>query len=119
MAAGPDAVERTDTTTTTSDGRFARPGSPSTAGGMATKSGKATAAMVPGIAGLVLAVLFWPLGIVVSIAGLVISVMARSEVRRTGASNAGMATAGLVCSIVGVALSVLFLAVFGAVLAGS
>src|SRR5215218_3858591 len=80
-------------------------------------SGKATASMIVGIIGLVMAILFWPLGIIISIVGLVLGVMAKGDIRR-GATNSGAATAGIVCSSIGIALSLLFLAVFGAILAG-
>jgi len=83
-------------------------------------SGKATASLVLGILGLVMAVLFWPLGLVLSAVGLIVSLMARGEIRRNGgASNAGLATAGMVCSIIGLVLSLLILALVGAVIASN
>ena len=82
-----------------------------------TTSGKATASMIVGIIGLVMAILFWPLGIIISIVGLVLGMMAKGDIRR-GATNGGAATAGIVCSSIGIVLSLLFLAVFGAIIAG-
>ena len=72
-----------------------------------TTSGKATASMVVGIVGVVLAILFWPLGIIVSIVALVLGLMAKGDVRR-GATNRGMATAGVVLGIIGIVVAVLW-----------
>ena len=83
-----------------------------------TKSGKATAAMVVGIVGLVLTLLVGVFAIPVCIVGMVLGFMGRADAKR-GATNGGMATAGLVCSIIGIALAIVFAAIIGAVLAGN
>lgn len=62
-------------------------------------NGMAIAAMVCGIASLVLCWLSF-VGLATGIVGLVLSVMARKKV----AGSNGMVTAGLVCSIIGIVL---------------
>lgn len=80
--------------------------------GMSTDNGKATAALICGILGLVLTVLFWPLGALLDIAAIVLGVMAKKEITRSGGMQrgAGKAKAGLICGIVGLVLLVLILA---------
>ena len=65
-------------------------GSPRPAG----NNGKATAALVCGLVGLII-----PL---VGIVGIVLGVIARGEIKRTGQAGDGMAIAGIVCGILGV-----------------
>ena len=57
--------------------------------------------MICGIAGLVFDFIFFPIGVILSIVGIVASGMAMS--RNKGGSN-GMAIAGLICGIIGLLL---------------
>ena len=68
-------------------------------------NGMAIAALVCGIVGLVFSLLgpFAWVGIIVSIVGLILAVMAKKQI--PPGQPTGMATAGLVCSIVALALS--------------
>jgi hypothetical protein len=74
-------------------------------------SGRATAALILGILGLPLVVLFWPVGLVLAILAIVLGAIARSDARRTGATNTGQAKAGLILGIVDVGLFVVVLVV--------
>lgn len=79
--------------------------------GMTTDNGKATAAMICGILGIVLTVLFWPVGVVLDIVAIVLGVLASREIKRSGGMQrgAGKAKAGLICGVVGLVLLVLLL----------
>ena len=76
-------------------------------------SGKAIAAMVLGIVGIV-GLCFYGLGLVAAILAVVFGFLARSEVKRSQGAlgGAGMAMAGLVTGFVGIGLFVLGLVVF-------
>lgn len=84
--------------------------------GMTTDNGKSTGALVCGILGLVLTVLFWPIGIILDIVAIILGVLAGKEIKRSGGMQrgAGKAKAGLICGIVGIVLTVLLLAFFAA-----
>ena len=73
-------------------------GSPRPAG----NNGKATLALVCGLVGLII-----PL---VGIVGIVLGVIARGEIKRTGQAGDGMAIAGIVCGILGLIGGVAFFA---------
>jgi hypothetical protein len=83
-----------------------------------TSSGKATAALVVGIIGILLTLLFWPVGIILDIVAIVLGTMGRADARR-GATNGGLATAGMVLGIIGIALLVVLFAVGAAIVASN
>ena len=68
-----------------------------------TNSTLAIIALVVGILSIVFAVVYVWIGLVLGIAGIIISAKARKQ------SQTKMATAGFVCSIIGLALSAVFL----------
>ena len=70
--------------------------------------GLAIAAMVCGIAGLVLA-WFNGTGLIPSVVGLILAIMSGNRSQAVGLKRSGMATAGLVCSIISLALSAIVL----------
>ena len=69
-----------------------------------TNNGKAIASLVLGILSIVLAFLYWWVGLIGGIVGIVLGVQARKE------NPSSLATAGFVCSIIGVVLCCLMLA---------
>ncbi len=73
--------------------------------GRSAASGKTIAALVLGIVGTIVAFFFWPIGLIVSIPGLVLGEMER----RSGAG--GMAAAAVILSIIGIVVSLIGLAV--------
>lgn len=78
--------------------------------------GLAIAALVVGIGSIVMLCIFFPLSIPTGIAGIVLGVLARKQVKAGTAGGAGMALAGLICGVVGLALGVLFVAGIAALL---
>ena len=67
-------------------------------------NGLAIAGLVLGIISIVFAFLYFWVGLIVGIIGIILSVKGRESEKKS------MATAGLVCSIVGTALSGVFIA---------
>jgi uncharacterized protein DUF4190 len=74
-------------------------------------SGRATAALILGILGLPLVVLFWPVGLILAILAVVFGAIARTDARRTGPTNLGQAKAGLILGIVDIGLFVVVLVI--------
>src|SRR4051812_21368124 len=105
MAAQPDAPERTTTTASPLD-RHASPVSdhPTTAG--KTRHGRATAALIVSIVGIVFAILVAFIGVILGIIGTVLAATARSDIRRRGMAGDGQAKAALICGIVAIVLAV-------------
>jgi uncharacterized membrane protein len=64
------------------------------------QNGMAIAGMVLGICAVVFVFIFWILGIIMAIVGLVLSIMARKQ------NPSSMATAGLVLNIVALAITI-------------
>ena len=72
-----------------------------------TRDGRAVAALVISIVAIPMAVLFGPLAVIPAIVSLVVSLVARGDIRRTGRAGGAQATAALVCSIIALAFVVL------------
>lgn len=68
-------------------------------------NGKAVAAMVCGIVGLVVA------GFILGVIAIVLGAVARGEINRTGQDGSGMATAGIVLGVIDVVLGIILLSV--------
>ena len=76
-------------------------------------SGFAIAGMICGIVSLI------PMGllsIAVAIVAIVLSAIAKSDIRNNNKNGAGFATAGMVCGIIAIALWVLLIVVIGGAL---
>ena len=108
MAAQPEAPERQATASPLD--RHAPPVADRTAAG-AVKDGRATASMILGILAIPLMILFWPIGLVLAVVGIVLGVISRNNIRRNGLAGGGQATAGIACSVVALVLFVAVLAV--------
>jgi hypothetical protein len=78
-----------------------------------TRDGRAVAALVISIVAIPMAVLFGPLALVPAIVSLVLGLVARHDIRRTGRAGEGQATAAVVCSIIAMA----FIVIVGAIMA--
>jgi amino acid transporter len=76
-----------------------------------------TAALVLGIIGVVLAVLFFPLGILLGVVAAVLGYLGRKKAARREATNRGQATAGLVLGLVAILVGGIIAAVLGNFLA--
>ena len=102
MAAQPDAPER-QTTASPLD-RHASPVADRPAGGGKTRHGRATAALIISILGIVT---FWfpILGLILGIVGTVLAVTARSDIARRGMAGAGQAKAALICGVLAIVAS--------------
>lgn len=87
--------------------------------GAPPKNGMGTAALVVGIIGLVLSVLFFPLGILLGIVAAVLGFLGRKKAARREATNGGQATAGMVLGLVAVLVGGLIAAVFGSLIASN
>ncbi len=68
----------------------------------------AVGSLVLGIVGIVFSFIFQPIGLICSIVGLILSIVARKK------EPSGMATAGLVCSIIGLVLNLILVIACGA-----
>lgn len=64
-----------------------------------------------------LAIVGFVLSFLVSIAGLICSIIARKQCRETGEKGMGLATAGMIISIVGMALTFLYIIIVSIVTA--
>jgi hypothetical protein len=106
MAATPEAPERTSETTASPIDSHSAPVADSRG-----HSGKATAALVLGIVGLPLAILFWPVGLVLGILAIVFGAIARGDARKAGATNTGQAMAGIILGSVDIVLVIALIAV--------
>ena len=85
--------------------------------GAPPKNGMGTAALVLGIIGVVLAVLFFPLGILLGLVAAVLGYLGRKKAARREATNRGQATAGLVLGLVAILVGGIIAAVLGNFLA--
>ena len=83
-----------------------------------TRDGRAVAALVISIVAIPMAVLFGPLAFIPAVVSLVLSLVARGDIQRTGRAGGGQATAAMVCSIIALACIVLMFIV-GAIMAAS
>ena len=103
MAAQPDAPAR-DTTASPLD-RHASPVSDRPAAAGKTRHGRATAALIVSILGILLTII--PLiGLILGIVGTVLAATARNDIRRRGMVGDGQAKAALICGIIAITLSV-------------
>lgn len=68
--------------------------------------------MILGIHSLILLWLTWPVGLIMAIAGLVLSIIGKKQ-----PEGKGMAIAGMVCSIVTIALWFIIILIVGIILA--
>ena len=84
----------------------ASPVSDRPAGAGKTRHGRATAALIVSILGIVFALFFAVLGLVLSIVGTVLAATARADIARRGMVGGGQAKAALICGIVGIVLNV-------------
>jgi hypothetical protein len=114
MAATPEAPERSTETTASPIDSHAAP-----VADRRGHSGRATAAMVLGIVGLPLAVLFWPASLVLAILAIVLGSLARSDARRDGATNTGQAKAGIILGIVDLVAIVAWIALVATVISNN
>lgn len=64
----------------------------------------AVASLVLGICSIVFDFIWWPLGLILGIVGVILGAMAKKQTPENG-----MATGGLVCSIIGVVLGIVTL----------
>ena len=87
------------------------------ANGAPPKNGMGTAALVVGIIAVILAVLFFPLGILLGVVAAVLGFLGRKKAARREATNRGQATAGLVLGLVAVLVGGIIAAVLGNFLA--
>ncbi len=71
---------------------------PSPAPSAPQNNGMAIAGMVLGICSVIFVFIFWIIGIILAVVGLILSIMARKQ------TPSGMATAGLVLNIVALAI---------------
>jgi Domain of unknown function (DUF4190) len=107
MAAQPEAPLREEPTTASPLDEHAAPVSDRPAGAGKTRHGRATAALIVSI----LAILFWPIGLILGIVGTVLAATARSDIRRRGMVGDGQAKAALICGIIAIVLPIVLIAV--------
>lgn len=114
MAAQPEAPE---TTTTASPlDRHASPVSDRPSTGGKTRHGRATAALIVSILGILFAAFIALIGLILSIIGTVLAATARSDIERRGMVGGGQAKAALICGIIGIVLNIASMAVAAAIL---
>ena len=101
MAAAP-----TQETTASPLDSHASPVADRPAGAGKTRHGRATAALIISILGIVFALFFALVGLILSIIGTVMAATARSDIRRRGMIGAGQAKAALICGVLGIVLNV-------------
>ena len=107
MAAQPEAPARTtDDTTASPLDRHAPPVADRPAAEGKTRHGRATAALIISILGIVFALVFALIGLILGIVGTVMAATARADIRRRGMVGGGQAKAALICGIVAIVLSV-------------
>src|SRR3954454_14346254 len=110
MAAQPEAPLRETETTGSPLDRHAAPVADRPAAGR-TRHGRATAALIVSIIGIVFAILFWPIGLILGIIGTVLAATARSDIKRRGMVGDGQAKAALICGIIAIALPIVLITV--------
>ena len=118
MASYPEAPPQRDTTTSSPIDRHASPVSDHATAGGKTRHGRATAALIVSILGILFAILFALLGLILGIVGTVLASTARSDIRRRGMAGEGQAKAALICGIIAIGLSVAMM-ILGAIAATS
>jgi hypothetical protein len=106
MASYPEAPPQRDATTASPIDRHASPVSDHATAGGKTRHGRATAALIVSILGILFAILFSLLGLILGIIGTVLAATARNDIRRRGMAGAGQAKAALICGIIAIGLSV-------------
>ncbi|KNB51172.1 DUF4190 domain-containing protein [Streptomyces caatingaensis] len=81
---------------------------------MQPSNGIGTAGLVTGIIGAVCSaiVIFWYIGFILGILGIVFGAVGRGKVKRGEATNRGAATTGIVLGILGIILPVIYLVLF-------
>src|SRR3954447_18726953 len=117
MAAHPDAPERTTTTASPLD-RHASPVSDHPTAGGKTRHGRATAALIVSIVGIVFAILFALIGLILGIIGTVLAATARGDINRRGMAGDGQAKAALICGIVAIVLALANMVIRVLIIAG-
>jgi hypothetical protein len=117
MAAQPEAPLRETPTTASPLDEHAAPVADRPAAAGKTRHGRATAALIVSIIGIVFAILFWPIGLILGIIGTVLAATARSDIKRRGMVGDGQAKAALICGIIAIALPIVLIAVIA--IAGS
>jgi hypothetical protein len=111
MAAQPETPVREEPTTASPLDEHAAPVADRPADAGKTRHGRATAALIVSILGIVFALLFWPIGLILGIVGTVLAATARSDIRRRGMVGDGQAKAALICGIVAIVLPIVLIAV--------
>ena len=106
MAAQPEAPERTEATTASPLDRHASPVSDHPTTGGKTRHGRATAALIISILGIVFAIFFALLGLILGIIGTVLAATARGDIRRNRMAGGSQAKAALICGIIAIVLAV-------------
>ena len=76
-----------------------------------TRHGRATAALIVSILGIVFALPLWPIDLILGIIGTVLAATARSDIKRRGMVGDGQAKAALICGIIAIALPIVLIAV--------
>ena len=112
MAARPEAPLRETQTTASPLDQHAAPVTDRPTAAGKTRHGRATAALIVSILGIVFAILFWPIGLILGIIGTILAATARSDIKRRGMVGDGQAKAALICGIIAIALPILLIAVF-------
>jgi hypothetical protein len=113
MAAQPEAPER-ETTASPLD-QHATPVSDRPTGDAGkTRHGRATAALIISILGILFVFPLWPIGLILGIIGTVLAATARSDIKRRGMVGDGQAKAALICGIIAIALPIVLIALIAA-----
>jgi hypothetical protein len=111
MAAHPQAPVRTEETTASPIDAHVAPVVDQRTPQGRTRDGRAIAALVISIVAIPMAFFFPFFGLIAAIVSLVLGIVARGDIRRTGRAGGGQATAAIVCSIIALAVMVLSIAV--------
>ena len=128
MATTPERTEFTSPAATDGEERFTRTEEPAATGSpidqhasptadTAARSGKATASFVVGIIGLIAAVAFALLGLLLGIVASVLGSVGKKEARAQGKTNAWMGSAGFWLGIAAIVLAVANMVLAGIILA--
>lgn len=80
------------------------------------RNGLGTAALVLGIVGVVFAVIFFPIGLLLAVAGIAVGIAGMRRASRGEATNRGMALTGTVLSVLALLIAVAFGAFVGYIL---
>ena len=116
MAAQPEAPPR-ETTASPLDSH-ASPVADRPAGAGRTRHGRATAALIVSILGILFALFFALVGLILSIVGTVLAATARADIARRGMVGSGQAKAALICGVIGIVLNIASMIV-GAIIVSS